>query len=303
MHVPADASLANAVPSRDGRRRYIVTPEGLTVPVDLADRGERAGALVIDLLIVGTTIVVLFLLVLAAAAGWRLSGWQASFFLVASFALRTFYFIVFELHWQGTTPGKRLLKLRVIDRAGGPLRSDAVFARNLMREVEVYMPASLILAAPAQGLGGWVVLLSLVWIGIFVFMPYFNRDRLRVGDIVGGTWVIAEPKTVLLPDMAAATTDAEGSPPAYRFTDAQLDVYGILELQTLEDVLRRQGPEADATRQEVCARIQRKLAWAAQDGEAVDARHFLEAFYAALRNRLETRLLFGQRRESQHDRP
>ena len=296
--MPTDASLLDAATHEGARRRQIITPEGVAVPVDLADRGDRAAALLIDLSIIAAALIALFLLAFAAALGSQLSGWHVAFVLVASFALRSFYFVVFELHWQGRTPGKRLMKLRVIDRGGGPLRADAVFARNLMREVEVYVPASLIIA----GIDGWATLLNLVWIGAFVLMPFFNRDRLRVGDMVGGTWVITDPKAVLLPDMAAAAAGAGGAAPAYRFTDVQLDVYGVLELQTLEDVLRRQGVGAADTQREVCARIRRKIDWSPQDGEPVDALRFLEAFYAALRNRLETRMLFGQRRASQHDR-
>ena len=198
--------------ARPRRRRDIVTPEGVALPVDLADRGERAGAVLIDLIIIVVALVILWLALWAALSGGRFtenSGWGLAFALVASFALRSFYFTLFELRWQGRTPGKRLLRLRVIDRRGGRLRSDAVFARNLMREVELFLPISLMIAG-APG-GGWGTLLALVWVFVFVLLPFFNKDRMRAGDIVGGTWVIAAPKSVLLPDVAAEPA------PAYRF--------------------------------------------------------------------------------------
>jgi uncharacterized RDD family membrane protein YckC len=220
------------------------------------------------------------------------SGWGLAFALVASFALRSFYFTLFELRWQGRTPGKHLLRIRVIDRKGGHLRSDAVFARNLMREVELFLPILLLIAGGFGG--GWFVLLSLVWVFIFVLLPFFNKDRMRAGDIVGGTWVIAAPKILLLPDVAAAA-------PANQFTREQLDIYGIYELQTLEGVLRLSGPHAGEARNAVAHRIQRKIGWTGASGP-VDSRAFLEAFYAALRGHVEAKMLLGVRREDKHDR-
>src|SRR4029077_9247740 len=98
-------------------------------------------------------------------------------------------------------------------------------------------------------------LLLFVWSGIFLLMPMFNRDNLRLGDIVAGTMVVTMPKAALLPDLVgAAVAPVQASPGAevpktaasapaaenpYRFSDAQLDFYGIFELQTLEKVLRQ----------------------------------------------------------------
>ena len=79
--------------------------------------------------------------------------------LLLSFALRSFYFIFFELRWQGATPGKRALGLRVIDRKGGRLKPEAVFARNLMREVEMFLPISLLWVIVVAG---WLFMLGKV---------------------------------------------------------------------------------------------------------------------------------------------
>ena len=296
------------------RRRQIITPEGVALPVDLADRGERAGALLIDLLIIyGSIFIFALLIFLAFFAGLSFGKIGIALILLISFFGRNFYFIYFELMWQGVTPGKRVLGLRVIDRNGGRLTPDAVFARNLMREIEIFIPLALLLSG-GETRGVWVTILSLIWIGIFVFMPFFNRDRLRAGDIVGGTWVISQPKTMLLPDVAAAaaepaTTTAAPDPtvsaepaPQYTFTRAQLDIYGIYELQTLENVLRQGGPNAKTVQDEVCQRIQKKIEWIGP-GTPVDSKAFLQSFYAALRGHLETRALFGHRRENKHDTP
>ena len=129
--------------------------------------------------------------------------WSMSLVVLCSFAIRSFYFIAFELRWQGQTPGKRAMKIRVIDLSGGRLSADAVFARNLMRELELFLPISLMVSnqVSTSGLGN---LLTFLWLGIFVLLPFFNRDRMRAGDMIGGTWVVAAPASILLSDLASA---------------------------------------------------------------------------------------------------
>jgi uncharacterized RDD family membrane protein YckC len=286
-------------------RRNIVTPEGVALPVELGGRSERAAAFLIDLLIIVACFVVLILLALAAGLNRFESDWIWIVLLLIWFIVRSFYFALFELRWQGSTPGKRVFHLRVIDRAGGALTSDAVIARNLMREVEVFLPITLILVGMATEMHGLLQLAMLGWMLILTFMPLFNRDRLRVGDMVGGTWVIVAPKAALLPDLAEASGQQPqtGQPPArYQFSTEQLDAYGIYELQTLEQVLRQQGPNAASVREEVARRIQRKINWQAPPGLSVDALAFLQAFYTAQRGRLEAQVLFGKRRKDKHDR-
>jgi len=299
-----------------GERR-LLTPEGVPLIFHLAERGERAAAVLIDLVILYLGIAALVLALLFGLSWIGISGVVIGLVILISFLVRSFYFIYFELRWQGQTPGKRALGIRVIDRRGGYLRPDSVFARNLLREVELFLPMTL-LFLPGEGSQGWFNLLTFVWVGIFLLLPFFNRDRLRAGDLVAGTWVIAAPKALLLGDVAAPLHAALHAPgatrrsgsakgraaavvdPEFPFTRTQLEVYGIYELQTLEEVLRQQGPQSAGTRAEVARRIQRKIGWT---GEAeVDSERFLKAFYAALRAHLEARLLFGERRESKHSR-
>lgn len=284
------------------KRRHIVTPEGVALPVTLAPRGERAAALILDLIFIFVPLTVIVVLAFVAFVGGAGSNWLTGMVILLSFLVRSFYFIFFELRWQGTTPGKRIVGLRVIDRKGGELRADAVFARNLMREVEVFMPVTLLFSTGFLAWSTLSDLLILAWLAIFVLMPFFNRDSLRAGDLVGGTWVIAAPKTALLPDMVERTAEGEvGVVPntGIEFTREQLGHYGIYELQTLEALLRQTGPYADDTRAEVARRIQRKIGW--PETRRVEPAAFLEAFYAAQRARLEHRMLFGKRRESKFD--
>lgn len=289
-------------PADKGGGRDIVTPEGVPLHFELARHSERLTAIVIDLTIILGVLIGLGIVAVLASTGDFFTGWGQAILLLAFFFLRNFYFTFFELRWHGTTPGKRVAGLRVIDRHGGRLRPESVFARNLMREIELFLPLSLLFGGAS---GGWMTLLALVWASIFTLMPLFNRDNMRVGDIVGGTWVIRTPKSQLLPDMA--TRKAQGIPatpgadaPEYAFTREQLEIYGILELQTLETVLRQTGVHAAHTRAEVCRKIRRKIGWES-DGP-VSAERFLKAFYKALRAHLESKMLFGERRESKHDR-
>ena len=104
-----------------GPRRTVETPEGVAVVVEVADLGTRAAALLIDLLII-----VLRRRVGGAAlhvgprARCRQLLERRAVPPVLFFAARP-YFLFFELRWQGQTPGKRWLGLRVVDRRGGAL--------------------------------------------------------------------------------------------------------------------------------------------------------------------------------------
>ncbi len=291
--------------------RDLVTPEGVPLRIRLAGRGDRAGAFLVDMLAIGGVTLAAGLVAIFGLA-WSIGDALAtSVLLLATFLIRVFYFTAFELRWQGQTPGKRLFKLRVIDRDGGALRGDAVVVRNFMREVEVFLPLTLYFAGGAQSPEGLWAFVALGWVGILMLMPLFNHERLRVGDMVAGTWVIEVPRRVLLPDLAAERAlETKAAPAAavepgiapITFSRAQLDVYGIYELQTLEEVLR--GDQQQTTRhdrEEIAGRIARKIGWRPPPGgspPAADA--FLAAFYVALRAHLEKRMLLGDRRESKH---
>ena len=275
-------------------RRTLITPEGVDLSLRIADGGQRAGAFILDFLFMALILVALTVLVFVFLfSGASQSGPLALIiWLLGAFLLRNFYFIGMEMGPRAGTFGKRIIGIRVVARNGGRLTADAVIARNMMREVEFYLPLSFLLANAAEGTGDRLAtLFGLAWTCIFLFFPLFNRDRLRVGDLLAGTWVVRTPKRSLGRDMIehpAAQSDLD-------FTEEQLDVYGAFELQTLEQVLRDSGPEATAS---VADTIRTKInAW---DNRS-DA-DFLNAYYQALRTRLERKLLFGQRRLDKFDR-
>jgi uncharacterized RDD family membrane protein YckC len=217
--------------------------------------------------------------------------------LLGAFALRNGYFVMFELTPRAATPGKRIMGLRVAARDGGRLTAEAVFARNALREIEFFLPLTFIFASGAGAedpIAGWLVLLGLTWTGGFALFPLFNRDRLRVGDFVAGTWLVKAPRERLGIDLLDAQDAAVSG--GFVFTAAQAGAYGIKELHVLEDVLRRKDKKTLAA---VADRIRAKIGWRPREGETDAA--FLAAYYGALRARLETQLLFGRRRKDKFD--
>jgi uncharacterized RDD family membrane protein YckC len=269
------------------RRREIVTPEGVVLHVELAEYGERVCAFLLDVLFVSCIDLALF--VLFALIGGRTANVRALLMiaLFAAFLLRNLYFIHFELAWQGVTPGKRIVGLRVIDRRGGPLLPTAVVARNLMRELEAFMPLQAVLSAGSAGPGLWGRLALTVWLLLLALLPLFNRDRMRGGDLLAGTMVIAMPKRRLLDDLVSGAVDQS-------FPEQALRAYGAFELQVLEELLRRpDSAETAELRRDVCQRICRKIGWTAPV-PAQETIAFLQRFYAAERAFLEREQLYGR---------
>ena len=279
----------------------IVTPEGVTLHFPAVSLGHRLAALMLDLFFLFLLIAALgFGIYIAEQAGWDEEPWILAFGLIL-FLFRTFYFLITEVAWRGMTPGKRLLSLRVIDRLGGPLTMKALIARNLSREVELFLPLQLFFQplAEADQWGGTDLLIqaaTLVWAVSFTVVPFFNRDRLRLGDLIAGTIVVQQPTQHLLPDITLAS-DAQ----AFSFTRAQLEAYGIYELEHLAAALRASKERRAEILPEIAVKIAAKIDWLEPISPA-QAEAFLLAYYQALRRHLEQRLLFGKRRLSKHDR-
>ena len=153
----------------------IETPERVELHYILANVGNRFLAAAID-----HVIQVLVFLVLFLGAGlltrWRvfdrMSGWIAAFFVLAAFGLYWGYFVAFETLWSGQTPGKRIMRLRVVREDGRPIRFFEVFVRNILRLAIDFMPA------PSYAIG--------------VASIIFSARSKRVGDFVAGTVVVKE---------------------------------------------------------------------------------------------------------------
>jgi len=281
--------MANkALRIRDLKRTFI-TPEGVDLRLELGSAGSRAGAFVLDFI----AMIVILVVVTVAVSFTAVPGTQQfllMLWLLGFFILRNGWFSLFEMGSRGATPGKRLMGLRVVARDGARLTGAAVIARNAMREIEVFLPLSFLGMQTAQGTADtFLVLFALTWSGLFLFFPLFNKDRLRVGDLVAGTWVVQTTKAKLSTDLVGGAQR-----PRRTFPEAALKLYGIYELQTLEQVLRNDQAEAIAT----VARTIRHKADLPDDG---DDWGFLSDYYAALCARLESGLMVGRRRENKFE--
>ena len=271
--------------------RALVTPEGVVLNVRLASASARAGALIVDLVLMLVALGLLTWAVVSVLNDRDAQSVAAVIWLLGFFAIRNLYFIAFESGPRAATIGKRLVKLRVVARDGGRLTTGAVVARNMMREVELMLPLTMLMVATVEGGGTGTLSFGLAWAAIFLFLPLFNRDRLRAGDIVAGTWVVENERRRIgidLTDAAAANGDAPS------FSAEELAVYGTFELHRLEAVLRDNNVAAIEA---VAATIRGKLG----RSDWGDDRVFLEAYYAALRGELEGGLLMGRRKADKFD--
>jgi uncharacterized RDD family membrane protein YckC len=169
----------------------VVTPERVSLEYGIAGIGSRGAAIIVDTLLQAVCLLVVGL---ALAAGVAILGEPSQGTAVAVFAafgLAVFvvangYFMLFEIIWNGQTPGKRLVGLRVLREDGYPIRSVDSVVRNLVRIVD------------------WLPLLYSI--GVLVML--LNRRSRRLGDFAGGTIVVREGGRGGWPVVAPTATDA-----------------------------------------------------------------------------------------------
>jgi uncharacterized RDD family membrane protein YckC len=152
----------------------IETPEQTVLEFEVAGVGSRFLALAFDTLLqilIGIGLLIIFLIAGAALPRAADTGiWFAAIILIAYFLLYFGYFALFEVLWNGQTPGKKKEGLRVIKDSGRPITPSEAIGRNLMRIVD-QLPA-------LYAIGICSVLLS--------------RQNKRLGDFVTGTIVVHE---------------------------------------------------------------------------------------------------------------
>ena len=158
----------------------IVTPENIAFRYAVAGPFRRLPAYLIDLLIrIGMSIAGYIVIRIAEkTAVW---GFVGGFVLVLWFLLAFFYGGLFETYWNGQTPGKRLMQIRVVTTEGQPINGLQAVLRNILRMADM-LP---FLVVEAQFLG-------LYQAGLLTAMS--NRRFQRLGDLVCGTMVIVEEK-------------------------------------------------------------------------------------------------------------
>jgi len=160
--------------------RRVPTPEGIELTLRLAGPVPRAYAFIVDLMIRG--MIMLVIVQILAFAGRSGTG----LFLIAYFAIEWFYPVLFELFWNGATPGKRAFSLMVVNDNGTPVTVGASIIRNMLRAVDF---------------------LPMLW-AFGLLSMLFTRDFKRLGDLAAGTVVVYRDKPRRAGTMAQAAPRA-----------------------------------------------------------------------------------------------
>ena len=161
----------------DARKTELELPEEIDLQVDLANVGSRTLAILVDISLGGLVLFIVYALTMLLAHNladdWltRLSSNALKTLLILLiFGFQWCYFNLFEWMWNGQTPGKRLMHLRVIKVDGSPVSGIDVLLRNLSRPIDTLGPMGL----------------------IGLLMIFVSRKGQRLGDLMGQTLVIHE---------------------------------------------------------------------------------------------------------------
>jgi uncharacterized RDD family membrane protein YckC len=165
-------------------RIEIVTPENIAFEYVLAGPFRRLPAFLIDVFIRAAALFVIFVVcIFFSVIGAGSIG--LGMFLIIWFGLSWFYGGLFETLWNGQTPGKRLLGLRVLSLDGQPINALQAVLRNVLRDVD---------AQPMVGFGVGIVIPF--YMLALIAMASNNRFQ-RLGDLASGTIVVVERRSQL----------------------------------------------------------------------------------------------------------
>jgi uncharacterized RDD family membrane protein YckC len=203
----------------------IDTPENVAFGYEVAGIGSRFLAALVDtlLIIVLQAIVNVTLLLLAINLFDQNFDddtafvWLAAVFGLIAFAFFWGYYIFFEMIWNGQSPGKRWVGLRVIRADGTPITLAESTIRNLVRLVD-FLPA---------------------YYGVGVVTMFVNAQSRRLGDLAAGTLVVRDRGPVTLESLATPLTWPTYRLPDQATTDLPIERLSYQDLQMAEEFLRR----------------------------------------------------------------
>ena len=196
------------------RRVEVETPEQTILSYTVAGIGSRTAAALVDLMIIAAGQLSLFFLLAelsgmfdrhTSAAQRVTSGWATALGLLVSFALLWGYYVVFEGLWDGQTPGKRMLGIRVVQDGGYSVSFGASAVRNLIRFVDMQ-----------PGILYAVGLVSLT----------ISRSGKRLGDFVAGTFVVHERRALIKSAVRGSSDVATSAAITSRLTEEEFALLG-----------------------------------------------------------------------------
>lgn len=152
----------------------IETPEQISLEFPLAGVGSRGYALCMDTLIQFIAALTIILIVRFTLPdlerSWNsAANWVIAIRIFVLFCLYWGYFAIFEILWNGQTPGKRQAKIRVISASGRPITVFEGIGRNFIRVVD-----------------------SLGFYLVGAITCAIDKQNRRLGDMVAGTVVVHE---------------------------------------------------------------------------------------------------------------
>ncbi|MCG2784074.1 MAG: RDD family protein [Anaerolineae bacterium] len=204
----------------------IDTPENVIFGYSLAGLGSRFLAALVDSTIIVLIQAAVLLITFYFIIGPNFAGdlgqtWVASILSLLAFVFFWGYYIFFELNWNGQSPGKRMVGIRVIRRDGTPVTLSEVLIRNLVRLVD-FLPS---------------------FYGVGVIAMFADGQSRRLGDLAAGTLVIHDVGPLAIESVSPAGNSASllGQAPA-ALLDFPLTQLTNADLQFLEEYIgRRHG--------------------------------------------------------------
>jgi uncharacterized RDD family membrane protein YckC len=212
------------------RTLEVRTPESIAFSYELAGLGSRFLALMVDQAIQIAALIAIFgsiflalMRVVAARHGPppvsdKVATSLAIAFVVAVvFVIFYGYFIVFEALWNGQTPGKKLLGLRVVRDGGYPIDFGASLIRNLIRIGEQLI--------------GYYILAAI--------SALISPENKRLGDLAAGTIVVRDARLAAPRSPAASADEPVYASTAYLSGEERALVKRFLERRDALAVERR----------------------------------------------------------------
>lgn len=228
----------------------IDTPELVAIEMPLAGVGSRFIALLIDTLIWGAGLIVVGLILWAFQPALKeFSGlsyqWAVAIFTLTVFLLNWGYFTLFEAFWHGRTPGKRIARIRVIQKSGRAIGIFESMARNFIRYVD-QIP---------------------FFYAIGVITVFATKQHQRLGDLAAGTLVVLDREqeaplwadTGLRSFSAPVLAQPSGSAPVITLPAAAIAKLSTSDLQVLEGFFARRLDLSLSTREALAQRIAASL--------------------------------------------
>ncbi|MCB8976701.1 MAG: RDD family protein [Ardenticatenaceae bacterium] len=166
----------------------IDTPENVVFGYEVVGIGSRFLAALIDTLIIGFLLIATNAILILVFVGGFNNLSSASSIVIALISLISFaffwgYYIFFEMTWNGSSPGKRQVGIRVIRADGTPITLAESVIRNLVRLID-FLPG-------AYGLG--------------LVTMFIDGKARRLGDLAANTLVVREQTAVSLESLSQIT--------------------------------------------------------------------------------------------------